>query len=165
PRHQHTARPGGPALPHPRAAGAVVPDHRRGEAEDLPVVGGVRDRLLVAGHPGGEDHLAERRARRGDGATLEDQPVRQRDDRAGGAMTDIASSSRALSRRALLVGSRHRTSLEMALNSGLTASSSISKRAISTLVTRAPARSTFSSPSVRFTGEREATASAATCTS
>ena len=38
---------------------AGVADVRRGLHHDLPVVGGIGQRLLVAGHPGGEDRLAE----------------------------------------------------------------------------------------------------------
>ena len=41
---------------------AGVADVRRGHDDDLPVVGRVRQRLLVAGHAGGEDDLAERGA-------------------------------------------------------------------------------------------------------
>ena len=43
---------------------AVVADHRRGEADDLLGVARVGDDLLVAGHRGREDRLAERDARR-----------------------------------------------------------------------------------------------------
>ena len=43
---------------------AVVADHRRREADELLGVARVGDRLLVAGHRGREDGLAERDARR-----------------------------------------------------------------------------------------------------
>ena len=82
-------RPLGPArLAHhdgarvrPRRLGAVlgdavVADHRRGEADDLPAEARVGDDLLVAGHRGREDGLAEgvagdRRSRRGRRLVLE----------------------------------------------------------------------------------------------
>ena len=45
-------------------ADPVVADQRVGEDDDLAGVGGVGDRLLVAGHRGVEDDLAGDRARR-----------------------------------------------------------------------------------------------------
>ena len=74
--HDHRARPGPAALVAARP-GPVVADHRRGEAEDLPEVRRVGDRLLVAGHAGGEDHLAQGRARGRGRARLEDEAVLQ----------------------------------------------------------------------------------------
>ena len=123
--HDHGARPGAVALVVPRA-GAVVADHRRGEAEDLPEVRRVGDRLLVAGHPGGEDHLAERGARR--------------------AARSAASRTRPSS-RTTPGAVRHRTSCEIALNSSVPARSSISNSAISAEVV--PRRRRPSSPGRR----------------
>ena len=77
-------------------ADAVVADQRVGEGDDLPGVARVGDRLLVAGHAGVEDDLAERlgvggaaelavearavleqdvAARRAHGAQLQDEPL------------------------------------------------------------------------------------------
>jgi hypothetical protein len=36
---------------------SVVPDQRIREGDDLTAVGGIGDRLLIAGHGGVEDHL------------------------------------------------------------------------------------------------------------
>jgi hypothetical protein len=47
---------------HRRRADPVVADQRVGENDDLAGVGGVGDRLLVAGHRGVEDDLAGNRA-------------------------------------------------------------------------------------------------------
>ncbi len=44
----------------PLVGDAVVADHRRGEADELVLEARVGDRLLVAGHAGREDGLAER---------------------------------------------------------------------------------------------------------
>ena len=61
------------------AVHAGVPDVRRGLQNDLPGVGGIGEGLLVAGHPGGEHHFAERRPARTvgtarvAGAVLEDE--------------------------------------------------------------------------------------------
>ena len=54
---------------------AVVAHHRCGEADELLGVARIGNRLLVPGHPGREDGLAERDAVRGDGATAEDGAV------------------------------------------------------------------------------------------
>ena len=52
---------------------AVVADHRRGEADDLPDVARIGDRLLVAAHRGREDGLAEGAAVRRDRLAAEDR--------------------------------------------------------------------------------------------
>src|SRR3972149_6568539 len=52
-----------------------------GHADDLSLVGGIRQDLLIAGHAGVEDHLADALALRAEGCSLEDRPVRQRQDR------------------------------------------------------------------------------------
>ena len=54
---------------------AVVADHRRREADELLRVARIGDRLLVAGHPGREDGLAEGDAVGGDRAAAEDRAV------------------------------------------------------------------------------------------
>lgn len=61
--------------------------------------------------------------------------------------------------------SSQRTSFEIALNSSPPACSSISKRAVSALVARAPEASIFSKPIRRLLGARDDTASSATWTS
>ena len=62
-----------------RAVGdAVVPDHRRGEADELLREARVGDRLLVAGHRGREDRLAERDALGAHRLAGEDRPVLER---------------------------------------------------------------------------------------
>src|SRR2546423_1257195 len=55
--------------------GAVVADHRRGEAEELLRVARVGDELLVARHRGREHRLAERKARRADRVPPKDRLV------------------------------------------------------------------------------------------
>ena len=54
--HDHPASVDAVGL-HRLRGDAVVPDQRIGEGDDLARVGGVGDRLLVAGHGGVEDHL------------------------------------------------------------------------------------------------------------
>ena len=56
---------------------SIATDVRRGHDDDLLVVAGVGQRLLVAGHAGGEDRLAGRGADRAVGAALERAPVLQ----------------------------------------------------------------------------------------
>ena len=74
--HQRGLDPGLRRL-EPRVVDAVVADHRRREGDELAREARVGDRLLVAGHGGREDGLAERdaggadRAGREDGAVLE----------------------------------------------------------------------------------------------
>ena len=58
-----TARACGRADSERAVGDAVVADHRRGEADDLAAEARVGDDLLVAGHRGREDRLAETRAR------------------------------------------------------------------------------------------------------
>ena len=60
---------------------AGVADVRRGLHDDLPVVGRVGQRLLVAGHPGGEHRLAERLAERAVRLAVEGPAVLQDQDR------------------------------------------------------------------------------------
>ena len=60
---------------HRRAGDAVVADQRVGEDDDLARVGGVGDRLLVAGHRGVEDDLADRLAGVADEIAVEAEPV------------------------------------------------------------------------------------------
>ena len=74
--HQRRLDPGLRRL-EPRVVDAVVADHRRREGDELAREARVGDRLLVAGHRGREDGLAEGdaggadRAGREDGAVLE----------------------------------------------------------------------------------------------
>ena len=56
---------------------AGVADVRGGHDDDLAVVGGVGQRLLVAGHAGGEDGLAEGLPHRAVGAAAEGAAVLQ----------------------------------------------------------------------------------------
>src|SRR5262249_15925596 len=119
----------------------VVADQRIGEGDDLAVVAGIGDRLLITGHRGVENHLAGRRASRAGGFVVEpgaglEQPV--------GA---------------------HLINAWICLNSGVPASLKSSNSAVSTLVTIAPERSIFCRPRSRFSAVRELTASRATCTS
>src|SRR5437764_3088155 len=85
--------PGGTArLPHDNAprvglrrlrAGsgdAVVPDHGRGEADELARVARVGDDLLVAGHRRREDRLAERERRRADTLAAEELAVLEHEE-------------------------------------------------------------------------------------
>ncbi len=60
---------------------AGVADLRRGLHHDLPVVGRVGQRLLIAGHAGGEHGLTERLAGRAVGLTDERPPVLEHEDR------------------------------------------------------------------------------------
>ena len=74
--------------PHPAAlvvlaVHAGVADVRGGHHDDLAVVAGVGQRLLVAGHPGGEDRLADRRPDRAVGLAPERPSVLQDQDRVG----------------------------------------------------------------------------------
>ena len=67
---------------------AVVPDHRRREADDLLGEARVGDDLLVAGHRRGEDGLAEGEALSADRLTAEDRPVLE-DEEAGHASNTV----------------------------------------------------------------------------
>ena len=58
---------------------AVVADHRRREADELILEARVGDRLLVAGHAGREDGLAERVAVGADRLAVPDRAVRERE--------------------------------------------------------------------------------------
>ena len=60
---------------------AGVPDVRRGHRHDLPGVRRVGQRLLVAGHPGVEDHLAERLAARAEALAAQRRAVLEHQDR------------------------------------------------------------------------------------
>ena len=48
------------------AIASGIADLRVGEGHDLPGIGGIGEDLLVAGHRGIENHLADRRARHAD---------------------------------------------------------------------------------------------------
>jgi hypothetical protein len=63
---------------------AGVADVRRRHDDDLAAVGGVGQRLLVAGHPGGEDDLGDRRALRAEGLAAERATVLEH-EHGGGA--------------------------------------------------------------------------------
>ena len=76
---------------HPDAAGlgvvlvhAGVADVRRGLDHELAGVGGVGDGLLVAGHAGREDGLAEGRSGGAVAGAAEDPAVLEHEDRGGG---------------------------------------------------------------------------------
>ena len=71
---------------HVGGAHAVVANLRVGEGDDLAGVGGVGDDLLVAGHRGVEDELAERLAGGAHRQTLERGAVLERKQRLGGAL-------------------------------------------------------------------------------
>src|SRR5439155_19936682 len=58
-----------------RLGGAVVADHRRREADELPLEARVGRDLLIAAHRGGEHRLAEGRARCADRLAGEDLAV------------------------------------------------------------------------------------------
>ena len=58
---------------------AVVADHRRGEADELILEARIGDRLLVAGHAGREDSLAERVALGADRLAVPDRAVFKRE--------------------------------------------------------------------------------------
>ena len=76
---------------HRRRRDAVVADQRIGEDDDLARVGGVGDRLLVAGHRGVEDDLAgDRRRRAPQAQPVEPGPVleQQVGARCGGSRCD-----------------------------------------------------------------------------
>jgi hypothetical protein len=60
------------------AVDAVVPDERVGHRDDLALVRGVGEDLLVAGHRGVEHDLALGRARRTERAAGEDRAIFQR---------------------------------------------------------------------------------------
>ena len=70
-----TPRACGPADSERCVGDAVVADHRRGEADDLAAEARVGRDLLVAGHRGREDRLAERRRRRADALAAKDGAV------------------------------------------------------------------------------------------
>ena len=63
------------------AVHAGVADVRGGHDDDLAVVAGVGQRLLVAGHAGGEDRLADRRPDRAVGLAPERPAVLEHEDR------------------------------------------------------------------------------------
>jgi hypothetical protein len=60
---------------HRRSRYSVIADQRVGEDDDLARVGGVGDRLLVAGHRGVEDDLAGDGLRMGAGEAVEADAV------------------------------------------------------------------------------------------
>ena len=72
--HHDGAGVGGRRL-RPDRSDSVVADHGRREADDLIRVARVGDDLLVAGHRGREDRLAERVALGADGLAPEERPV------------------------------------------------------------------------------------------
>ncbi len=113
--HDHRAGVHGVGL-HVVGRHAVVADQRVGEDDDLAAVAGVGDRLLVAGHRGVEDDLAGGGDRRAGGLAVE----------AGAVLEQQVGA--------------HLISPWTVLNSGPPASPSSSNRAVSTLVTTAPAR-------------------------
>ena len=71
---------------------AGVADVRGGHGDDLAVVRGIGQRLLVTGHPGVEDHLAERLAVRAEGRAVQRGAVLQ--DEQGGVGVHLRPASR-----------------------------------------------------------------------
>ena len=55
---------------------AVIPDMRAGHCDDLTLIRGVGENLLIAGHGSIEDYLPYRLSLEPEGATLKDRPVR-----------------------------------------------------------------------------------------
>src|SRR5262249_8127076 len=151
------------ALAHDHAAGVdairlhrpsrdpVVPDQWIGEGDDLPRVARVGHRLLIARHRGVEDDLAGHLPAGAEQVTVQAGAVLEQ---------DVAAHSTGSG-----LGAYSRISFWTRLNSSVPARPSNSKSAVSTLVTWAPARVIFSSPTRLFRSVREATASSATCTS
>src|SRR4029077_10502072 len=155
--HDHAA--GLDALGLHRVAGdAVVADQRVGEGDDLPGVGGIGDRLLVAGHRGVEDDLAGDVAARAEQLAVEPGAVLEQD------VAAHVTVSLALG-MAPGFGAYSRISFWTVLNSSVPARPSSSKSAVSTLVTTAPARSILCRPIRLFSSVRDPTASSATWTS
>ena len=154
--HDHRARVRAVGLdglrPH-----AVVPDQRIGEGDDLTRVGGVGDGLLVAGHRGVEDDLADRGAGRAHRIAVKPRAVLEQHV-AGHCPHPVPTDS------ACRIGASFDQRLT-SLNSGVPAWRSSSNSAVSTLVATAPERSIRCRPSARFSAVRDVTASWATCTS
>src|SRR5262245_57079750 len=75
-----------------RRSDAVVPDHRRREADDLVRVARVGDDLLVAGHRRREDGLAERVAVGADGLAAEDRPVLEEQEAVHDSCTSLPAA-------------------------------------------------------------------------
>ena len=123
--HDRRASPNAFGL-HRLRARTVVADVRVGESDQLAGERGVGHRLLVARHPGREDHLAERGAVRA---------------------AQLAPEARAVLEQHVSAAAIHQMmSFCTALNSGVPARSSSSNSAASTVLTTAPARSMRSSP-------------------
>ena len=95
-----TARAWAPPDSRARRRDAVVADHRRREADDLLGVARVGDDLLVAGHRGREDGLAEREALGADRLAAEDGPVLEGEEAGHDSYTTrpAATSARTLPR-------------------------------------------------------------------
>ena len=66
--------------------GADIPDMRKGEGDDLPIVGRVGQDLLIAGHGGVEADLADRLARRAKPFAFEHRAVGQHENRRRGPL-------------------------------------------------------------------------------
>ncbi len=71
---------------------AVVADHRRREADDLLREARIGDDLLVAGHRGREDRLADRKALGGDGLSSEDRAVLEREEASHAPYTSLPAA-------------------------------------------------------------------------
>ena len=86
---------------------AVVPDHRRGEADQLLGEGGVGDDLLVTGHRGREDRLSDREPIGRDRLPAEDRSVLEREEPGHAAYTSRPAATVARTRPFTVAPSSH----------------------------------------------------------